>query len=149
MDNQLGCSHRLLASYRSTCCLNQHQQTEWKHLGLKSYRCTAVQRTSCQDLSRLWLPHFSPTPSHSENHARQHLSTFLYCFYSHLINPIQRLFNFVVIFYLLLLFHWLVLHLNPDCTHTQDLHQWCYIFFFVSTLICIWNSLNSLIPLKP
>ena len=40
LDNQLGCSHQLLALHRSTCCLHQHKQTECQHLDLKSYRCT-------------------------------------------------------------------------------------------------------------
>ena len=29
MDNQLGCSHQLLALYRSTYCLIQYKQTEF------------------------------------------------------------------------------------------------------------------------
>ena len=49
LDNQLGCSHQLLALHRSTCCLHQHKQTECQHLDLKSYRCTTVQRLSTRN----------------------------------------------------------------------------------------------------
>ena len=37
-------------------------------------------------------------------------------------------------FYLLVLFHLLVLHCNPDCTHTQDFQQWCIIFVSTADL---------------
>ena len=49
LENQLGCSHQLLALHRSTCCLHQHKQTECQHLDLKSYRCTIVQRLSTRN----------------------------------------------------------------------------------------------------
>ena len=49
LENQLGCSHQLLALHRSTCCLHQHKQTECQHLDLKSYRCTVVQRLSTRN----------------------------------------------------------------------------------------------------
>ena len=148
MDNQLGCSHHLLASYRSTCCLNQHEQTEWKHLGLKSYRCTTVQRTSCQDLSIKTLTTTFLTNSFTLrkpcSSTPVHILA-LQWFSSH--QSYSRTLQICGYFLSTTSFSSTSPALNPDCTYTQDLQQWCYIFLFLRQ-ICIWNSLNSHIALK-